>query len=151
MSNSLLPKNWACQAPLSMEFSRQDYHLMQRANSLEKTLRLGKIEGKGEGGDRGWDGWMASPTQWTWVQEMVEKDREAWCAAVHRVAKSRDTNQQMNNNNKSSPNQELWSFTNSDSPSGAWEETALTGPGLGTSGWTGDTWSVCTKDFPPRR
>ena len=29
-----------------MEFSRQDYHLMQRANSLEKTLRLGKIEGK---------------------------------------------------------------------------------------------------------
>ena len=27
---------------------------------------LGKIEG-GEGDDRGWDGWMASPTQWTWV------------------------------------------------------------------------------------
>ena len=41
----------ACQAPLSMEFSRQDYHLMQRANSLEKTLRLGKIEGKRR---RGW-------------------------------------------------------------------------------------------------
>ena len=42
-------------------------HLMQRADSLEKTLMLGKIEGKGEGSDRGWDGWMASPTQWTWV------------------------------------------------------------------------------------
>ena len=28
---------------------------------------LGKIEGGGEGDDRGWDGWMASPTQWTWV------------------------------------------------------------------------------------
>ena len=82
----------ACQAPLSMEFSRQEYHLTQRANSLEKTPRLGKIEGKGEGGDIGWDGWMASPTQRTWVQEMVEKDREAWCAAVHGVAKSRDTN-----------------------------------------------------------
>ena len=41
-------------------------HLMQRANSLEKTLMLGKTEGKRRG-DRGWDGWMASPTQWTWV------------------------------------------------------------------------------------
>ena len=28
---------------------------------------LGKIEGRGEGDDRGWDGWMASPTQWIWV------------------------------------------------------------------------------------
>ena len=37
-------------------------HLMQRADSLEKTLMLGKIEGGGEGDDRGQDGWMASPT-----------------------------------------------------------------------------------------
>ena len=41
-------------------------HLMRRTDSLEKTLMLGKIE-VGEGDDRGWDGWMASPTQWTWV------------------------------------------------------------------------------------
>ena len=41
-------------------------HLMRRADSFEKTLMLGKIEG-GERDDRGWDGWMASPTQWTWV------------------------------------------------------------------------------------
>ena len=39
--------------------------LMGRVNLLEKTLMLGKIEGKREGGDRGWDGWMASPIQWT--------------------------------------------------------------------------------------
>ena len=39
-------------------------HLMRTANSFEKTLMLGKI---GEGDDRGWGGWMASPTQWTWV------------------------------------------------------------------------------------
>ena len=41
-------------------------HLMWRANSLEKTLMLGKVE-LGEGDDRGWDGWMASPTQWASV------------------------------------------------------------------------------------
>ena len=42
-------------------------HLKQRANSLEKTLMLGKMEAGGEGGDRGWNGWVASVTQWTWV------------------------------------------------------------------------------------
>ena len=42
-------------------------HLMQRVDSLEKTLMLGGIGEGGEGDDRGWDGWMASPTQWTWV------------------------------------------------------------------------------------
>ena len=42
-------------------------HLMQRADSLEKTLMLGKIEGRGRRDDGGWDGWMASLTQWTWV------------------------------------------------------------------------------------
>ena len=44
-------------------------HLTRRVDSLEKTLILGKIEGGGEGDDRGWDGWMASTTQWTsvWV------------------------------------------------------------------------------------
>ena len=40
------------------------------AYSFKKTLMLGKIEGlkaRGEGDGRGRDGWMASPTQWTWV------------------------------------------------------------------------------------
>ena len=36
-------------------------------NSLEKTLMLGEIESRRRGGDRGWDGWMASPIQWIWV------------------------------------------------------------------------------------
>ena len=39
-------------------------HLMGRTDSLEKTLMLGKIEGRRR---RGWDGWMASLTWWTWV------------------------------------------------------------------------------------
>ena len=42
-------------------------HLMRRANALEKTLILGKTEGRRRGHERGWDGWMASPAQWTWV------------------------------------------------------------------------------------
>ena len=42
-------------------------HLMQRADSLEKTLMLGKIEGRRRGNNRRWDGWMASLTHWTWV------------------------------------------------------------------------------------
>ena len=42
-------------------------HLMWRTDSFKKTLMLGKIEGGGEGDGRGWDGWIASPIQWTWV------------------------------------------------------------------------------------
>ena len=41
--------------------------LMHRTDSLEKTLMLGKIEGRRRRGWQRWDGWMASPTQWTWV------------------------------------------------------------------------------------
>ena len=41
-------------------------HLMWRADSLKKTLMLGKTEGRRRG-DRGWGGWMASLTQWTRV------------------------------------------------------------------------------------
>ena len=68
-------------------------HLMQRVDSLEKTLMLGGIEGRRRRDDRGWDGWMASLTRWTWVwvnsgRELV-MDREAWRAEIHGVAKSR--------------------------------------------------------------
>ena len=42
-------------------------HLMRRVDSFEKTLMLGGIGVGGEGDDRGWDGWMASLTRWTWV------------------------------------------------------------------------------------
>ena len=44
-----------------------------------------------EAGDRGWDGWMASLTQWTWVWANlweIVKDGEAWSAAIHWVARS---------------------------------------------------------------
>ena len=42
-------------------------HVIQNADLLEETLMLGKTEGRGEGGDGGWDSWMASLTQRTWV------------------------------------------------------------------------------------
>ena len=42
-------------------------HLMWRTDSFEKILILGKIEGGRKREWQGWDGWIASPTQWTWV------------------------------------------------------------------------------------
>ena len=45
----------------------------------------------GEGDSRGWNGWMASPTQWTWVwvnSRSLVMDREVWHAAVYGFAKS---------------------------------------------------------------
>ena len=42
-------------------------HLMQTADSLVKSLMLGKIKAEREEGIREWDGWTASPMQWTWI------------------------------------------------------------------------------------
>ena len=71
-------------------------HLMRRANSLEKTLMLGKIEGRKRKGQQR-KRWLVGITDsldmnLSKLQEMV-KDREAWSAAVHGVTKSQDTSE----------------------------------------------------------
>ena len=48
-------------------------HLMRRADSLEKTLSWERLKAGAEGNDRGWDGWMASLSEWTWVWESSGK------------------------------------------------------------------------------
>ena len=66
-------------------------YLMRRTDSWKRPWCWERFKSGREGDDRGWDGWMASSTQWTWVWASSGcwwMNRKAWHVAVHGVAKS---------------------------------------------------------------
>ena len=61
-------QSWVFIGRIDVEAETQYFgHLMQRADSSEKILIWERLRAGGEGNNRGWDGWMTSPIQWTWV------------------------------------------------------------------------------------
>ena len=84
-----LLRNWELKGDYQlMETRTKDQYqvVTKKKHCCWERLRAG-----GEGDNRGWDGWMVSPTHRTWVwasSREIVKDREVWHAAVHGVAES---------------------------------------------------------------
>ena len=75
---------WSWSSPTSATWCEEPTH-------WKRPWCWGRLTTEGEGGDRGWDGWMASLTQWTWVwanSRRCWRTKEPWHAAVRGVANS---------------------------------------------------------------
>ena len=92
-------QSWISLEGLMLRLKLQYFgHPMWRVYSLEKTLMLGEIRAGGEGGDRGWDDWMTSLTQWTWVWANSRRWQRSLACCSPWGHKASDTPEWLNNN-----------------------------------------------------
>ena len=91
-------------------------HLTRRADHLKRPWCWEKLRAGGEGDDRGWDGWMASPTWWTWIWASsgswwwTGKPGMLQCMGLQRVGRNQPTEQNWTITNT------LWSTYDSTTP-----------------------------------
>ena len=90
------------------------WHLFRRADSFEKMLLLGKIKAGRKGDNRGWDGWMPSPTRWTWVWASPES---WWWTGKPGVLQSMASQSRTWLSNWTEPNRDVYYNSHSPPPS----------------------------------
>ena len=76
---------------LMLKLKLQYFGHLMRTTDWKRPWCWETLKAWGEGDNRGCDGWIALPTWWTliWASSELVKEREAWCAAFHGIAKSR--------------------------------------------------------------
>ena len=108
-------------------------HLMRRVESLEKTLMLGGIGGRGKGDDRGWDGWMASLTdgrEFEWTPGVGDGQGGLACCDSWGHKES-DTTERLNGTElKQSDNIQPWR-----TPFPTWNQSVVPCPVLTVTSW----------------
>ena len=120
-------------------------HLKWRTNSLEKTLMLGRLKAGGEAGDRGWNVWIASPIQWTWIwansrrQWRTGKPGMLQSMGSQKVGHNLATEKQQQQNNRTKRSRQCSSTSRGEESSrsmgGTWSSTWTYYPEAGWKPW----------------